>query len=73
MGATNHRVYHRTTGGLYWKVFTDFAPAFKVNGRPGHSTRETWVTPSSKKMVRPIIAAPHTNLWVESSFKNLKA
>lgn len=35
------RVFYRTTGGLYWKVFTDFPPAFTVNGRPGHSTRET--------------------------------
>lgn len=63
MGATNHRVYHRTTGGLYWKVFTDFPPAFKVNGRPGHSTRETWVTLSSKKIVRPIIAILSSNLF----------
>jgi hypothetical protein len=27
-----YKVYYRTTGGLYWKVFTDFPPAFKVNG-----------------------------------------
>src|SRR3546814_16794259 len=26
-------IYYRTTGGLYWKVFIDFAPAFNVNGR----------------------------------------
>lgn len=29
-------VYYRTTGGLYWKVFTDFAPKFSVNGKTGH-------------------------------------
>src|SRR5438552_15736811 len=32
----NQRIYYRTTGGLYWKVFTDFPPAFKLKGRPGH-------------------------------------
>ncbi|MCK4815012.1 Eco57I restriction-modification methylase domain-containing protein, partial [bacterium] len=63
MGAKNHRVYHRTTGGLYWKVFTDFPPAFKVNGRPGHSTRETWFTVLSKETVRPIIAILSSNLF----------
>ena len=63
MGAKNHRVYHRTTGGLYWKVFTDFPPAFKVNGTPGHSTRETWFTVLSKETVRPIIAILSSNLF----------
>jgi hypothetical protein len=62
-GNANNRVYYRTTGGLYWKVFTDFPPAFKVNGRPGHSTRETWFTLSEKKMVRPVIAILSSNLF----------
>ena len=35
IGRTNHKIYYRTTGGLYWKVFTDFAPSFFVNGIPG--------------------------------------
>jgi len=26
----DNRIYYRTTGGLYWKVFTDFAPAFRI-------------------------------------------
>lgn len=29
-------IYYRTTGGLYWKVFTDVAPAFKVNDIEGN-------------------------------------
>jgi hypothetical protein len=40
-GAGPGIVYYRTTGGLYWKVFTDFAPKFFVNGTPGSSSRET--------------------------------
>jgi len=38
------RVYYRVGGGLYWKVFTDFAPRFLLNGVEGHSSRETWMT-----------------------------
>ncbi len=34
-------IYYRTDGGLYWKVFTDFAPDFVLNGVPGKSSRET--------------------------------
>ena len=41
VGRSRHLVYYRTDGGLYWKVFTDFAPAFYVNGIPGNSSRQT--------------------------------
>jgi hypothetical protein len=41
---------------LYWKVFTDFAPAFRLNGKSGHSTRETWFGLVDEKMVHPAIA-----------------
>jgi hypothetical protein len=52
-----HRVYYRTDGGLYWKVFTDFPPAFRVNGRKGHSTRETWICLAEACLILPVIAA----------------
>jgi hypothetical protein len=34
-------VYYRTTGGLYWKVFTNFRPRFFIKGKAGSSSRET--------------------------------
>jgi hypothetical protein len=40
-GKSSKKVYYRTTGGLYWKVFTDFSPKFSVNGSVGKSSRET--------------------------------
>ena len=52
----NNRVYYRTDGGLYWKVFTDFAPRFSVEGVPGKSTREATFTLSKHKHVKPAIA-----------------
>jgi len=63
MRDTEHRVYHRTTGGLYWKVFTDFPPAFRVNGVVGHSTRETHFALAQKNMVSAAIAALSSDIF----------
>jgi hypothetical protein len=63
MGNSPHRVYYRTDGGLYWKVFTDFAPAFKLKGKAGHSTRETWFSLKDEGTVYPVIAALSSNLF----------
>ena len=60
---SNYRVYYRTTGGLYWKVFTDFAPAFSVDGVKGHSTRETFFTLANKQMIKPIVAILSSNVF----------
>jgi Eco57I restriction-modification methylase len=57
MANSNNRVYYRTTGGLYWKVFTNFAPEFRMNGQSGHSSRETWLALTSEALVYPTIAA----------------
>ena len=62
-GKSDNRVYYRTTGGLYWKVFTDFAPAFNLNGKKGHSSRETWFTLGKKDHVKPVIAALSSDLF----------
>lgn len=40
-GTGGEQVYYRTTGGLYWKVFTTSRPRFYVNGVAGSSSRET--------------------------------
>ena len=63
IGKTGYRVYYRTTGGLYWKIFTDEAPSFEVNGIPGHSTRETWLTMSDKNHVQSAVAALSSNTF----------
>src|SRR5262249_34405421 len=56
-------IYYRTDGGLYWKVFTDFPPAFTVEGRAGHSTRETWLTVAHPAAVAPLIAALSSDVF----------
>ena len=62
-GKSDNRVYYRTDGGLYWKVFTDFAPAFNLNGKEGHSSRETWFTLGKKDHVKPVIAALSSDIF----------
>jgi len=56
MASSPWRVYYRTDGGLYWKVFTDFSPAFQINDKAGHSTRETWFTLENEGMIPIAIA-----------------
>jgi len=56
-------VYYRTTGGLYWKVFTDFPPAFGVNGVAGSSSRETWLSLERASYIHPCDAALSSNLF----------
>lgn len=73
-GRTDYRVYYRTDGGLYWKVFTNFAPKFKLNGRLGHSSRETWFTVAKQKHVESIIAALSSDVfwWWYTVTSNLR-
>ncbi|MDD8018257.1 MAG: Eco57I restriction-modification methylase domain-containing protein [Bacteroidota bacterium] len=60
---TNHRVYYRTTGGLYWKIFTNFSPKFNLNGVAGHSSRETWFSLQKKEMVYTLLAILSSNTF----------
>ena len=73
-GKSNHLVYYRTTGGLYWKVFTDFAPKFIRNGVLGSSTRETSFTLGRKPHVHPAIAILSSDLfwWWYTITSNLR-
>ena len=56
------KIFYRCDGGLYWKVFTDFAPRFVLNGQIGNSSRETsfGVTPAH---TRPLIALLSSNTF----------
>ncbi len=60
---SGHRVYHRVAGGLYWKVFTDFSPAFTVNGHSSSSTAEKSFGVESQEILRPIIAVLSSDIY----------
>jgi len=74
MGRSSYLIYYRTTGGLYWKVFTDFAPEFKCNGKRGHSSRETTMSVAQSKHVKSSIALLSSNLfwWWYTVTSNLR-
>ena len=50
-------------GGLYWKVFTDFQPAFRVNGKSGNSTAERAFSIEASEILKPIIAILSSDLF----------
>ena len=74
IGASIDRVYYRTTGGLYWKVFTDFAPAFYANGVRGSSSRETSFSTREIGHARLIVAICSSNCfwWWYTITSNLR-
>ncbi|MBZ0182182.1 MAG: Eco57I restriction-modification methylase domain-containing protein [Melioribacteraceae bacterium] len=74
---TNHstnRVYYRTTGGLYWKIFTNFSPKFYINGKKGKSSRETFFTVNEKNKDIICIAILSSDLfwWWYTVTSNLR-
>ena len=71
---SDHWIYYRTTGGLYWKVFTDFAPAFNVNGVSGSSSRETHFSVARREHVKPMIGILSSSLfwWWYTISSNLR-
>ena len=73
-GNSKHKVFYRTTGGLYWKVFTNFAPKFKLNGKIGHSSRQTYFSVADENHLYPVIALLSSNTfwWWYTVSSNLR-
>ena len=71
---SRNRVYYRTTGGLYWKVFTNFAPKFLCNGIEGHSSRETSISIINHQYTLSLTAFLSSNLfwWWYTITSNLR-
>lgn len=71
---SQNKLYYRTTGGLYWKVFTDFAPKFSCNGIPGKSSRETSFSVDSINITKVLVATLSSNLfwWWYTITSNLR-
>ena len=71
---STHRIFYRTTGGLYWKIFTDFSPMFFVNGKEGKSSRETSFSVKEKNQNIICIALLSSSLfwWWYTITSNLR-
>ena len=73
-GRYDNLVYYRTTGGLYWKVFTDFAPVFYENGVVGSSSRQASFGLASKNHVKSAVAVLSSDVfwWWYTITSNLR-
>lgn len=40
LASAEHHIYYKRTGGLYWKIFTDFRPKLWLDGVQTYSTKE---------------------------------
>ena len=74
VGKSNKPIFYRTTGGRYWKVFTDFAPTFYRNGVSSTSSRETSFVLSNERHVRPAVAVLSSDVfwWWYSITSNMR-
>jgi hypothetical protein len=74
MQISRNNLYYRTTGGLYWKVFTDKPPAFILNGKKGASSRETSISLDKKETPKQFVALFSSSLfwWWYTVTSNLR-
>jgi len=74
IGQAKSKVYYRTTGGLYWKVFTDFSPKFYLNGKKGNSSRETSFSVWGESTASQIVGLLSSNVfwWWYTLTSNLR-
>ena len=63
MGESENFVFYRTTGGLYWKVFTDFRPKFRANGVARQSSREKHFALTEARHVKSAIAILSSDIF----------
>lgn len=71
---SSSKIFYRTTGGLYWKVFTDFSPLFYCNGIKGKSSRETSVSVNNHAEATILVGVLSSSLfwWWYTITSNLR-
>ena len=60
---TKHVIFYRSTGGLYWKIITDFQPKFYKNGIKQGSSRESHLYFSNEEEKKIALAFYNSNLF----------
>lgn len=59
-GAT---LFYRNTGGLYWRIFTDFKPFFSQNGTPMNSSTESTIEFNNRDFLSMVTGVVNSNLF----------
>ena len=69
-----NKIYYRHTGGLYWKLFTDFIPRFYGNNKPMTSNTQTSFSLIKESYVLPLIAILSSDVfwWYYTITSNLR-
>jgi hypothetical protein len=60
---TKHILYYRNTGGLYWRIITDFKPYFSVNGKDASSSTLCELSFKHDDYLRLATAVLNSNLF----------
>jgi len=77
-GMTGEKLFYRNTGGLYWRIFTDFQPFFSQDERQMTSSTESTIEFPDKVLLSMIIGILNSNLYwffyvLFSSFHHVNA
>jgi hypothetical protein len=56
-------LYYRNTGGLYWRIITDFQPLFELNGNIISSSTESTIAIKNNFLLSYITAVLNSNLF----------
>jgi hypothetical protein len=56
-------LFYRNTGGLYWRIFTDFQPFFTQNGRRMSSSTEAFVAFDCRETLALATGVLNSNLY----------
>ncbi len=74
LGGRINPIYYKSTGGLYWKVFTDFPPRFRINGKKAVSSRQKVLYCREFSEKPAIVAALASNVfwWWYTITSNLR-
>ncbi len=60
---TKFKVFYRNTGGLYWRIFSDFPPYFSKNGIDGESSTQSVISFQNKEYEEISLAVLNSNLF----------
>lgn len=60
---TTYKLYYKRTGGLYWKIFTDFQPILYLNGVKTFSSKEEHICCKSKFELSAILCLFWSDLY----------
>ena len=74
VGGIDNKIYYRHTGGLYWKIFTNFAPKFHGDGAKQNSQTQTSFSMLEKDHVLSLIASLSSDVfwWYYTIASNLR-